>query len=484
MQYLTNLTCLIIYAFDLIYHNILETIIIAALIKIIQIAIKKKFGSLNPKIVLGILIAIPIVIFILNKFDYLICQAPATKKKQVQIDPKSGLKYVATKGVFINETDIITSSEINLSCKSIRVLKQKQDENIVFDSQIIKILDQSKGNLTFLRSKTKNKHFAIIANNNLAQGQELFYLRKNNDKIIVKKTSVAKFDPGIYRAEFFSKDSGPGNSGAPLYNQKGYIVGILWGGNQEQENKSGYLTYATSLAKIKDFAKKHNIKLYSIAKNSHNLILDQNYYQNFGAKIICDNFANNIFGTGVFINKNTVMTNHHVIKNCKKIEVLANKQKYQSQVIAKLSDANGDIAFLQTDKISNYFALMSYYSAESNPLVFFPDFVTPNPRSSRFKIGRGTMKYMGQKHSILILNSRDLSIADSGLPIFDKKGFLVAINQGQIVGFGKDATPANVMVSAALLNSIPIYSYDATDFNTKLNPEQIKDAMVDIFCFK
>jgi len=482
MDFLTNFTCIIVTTFDWLRLYMIEAIVIAILIKIIHLCLNKRYGSLDPKITISIVCLIPFVIFIANQFDYLICDS-AMKQKEAVFDEKTGVSYIHTKGVFINKSDILTTSAINNSCKSIRVLKNNNGKKQIFDTKILKTLDNSKGSITFLRSNAKNEFFAIVASDDLVKDQEVLIAKSNKS---LTKSVIEDYDPGIYSTEFYSNDSRPGNSGAPIYNRKGYIVGILWGGDSSNKSSSGggNMTIATSLKAIKALANKNDIQLYSIKDDVPNLVSDESFYKNLGAKIFCDKSINAQFGSGVFVNENTVMTNYHVVKNCGNLEILSNKRKFSAKMIAYLSDSDGDIAFLRTKKRQRNFALVSYYSAQSSSDVFFPDFVTAKPTSSRFRIGKGRISFVGQKQSLLTIQDRKITMNDMGAPIFNKKGFLVGIIQGQSLGFGKQATPVNSIISSALLSAIPLYSYDSKEFKTKPNLEQISDSIVDIYCLK
>jgi len=482
MEFLTNITCLIVTTFDFLYFHMLEAIVVCVLIKIIQICLKKRYGSLDPKITISIILSIPIAIFIANQFDYLICSS-SIKQKEVIFDEKTGQSYIHTKGIFINKSDILTTGAINNSCKSIKVFKNNKGQKQIFKTKIIKTLDDSKGYITFLRSKVKNKFFAIIASDDLRQDQEILIAKSNKS---FTQSTVMDYDPGIYSTEFYSADSRPGNSGAPIYDRKGYVVGILWGGDSSNKSSSGNgnMTMATSLKAIKALAKENDIQLYSIKDDVPNLVQDPRFYKNFGAKIFCDKSINTQFGTGVFVNENTVMTNHHVVKNCNNLEVLINKKIFKAREIAHLSDKEGDIAFLRTSQRQRNFALVSYYSSQSSSNVFFPDYVTAKPTSSRFRTGKGTASFVGQKQALLTITGRKIALKNMGAPIFNKKGFLVGVTQGQTIGFGKRATPVNSIISSALLSSIPIYAYDSEEFQTKPNIEQISDSIVDIYCLQ
>jgi len=56
-------------------------------------------------------------------------------------------------------------------------------------------------------------------------------------------------------------------------------------------------------------------------------------------------------GTGFFVNKSTVLTNHHVAQNCKRIELVRNGYKSTAKIKAK--DSINDLAILKVDKSNN-----------------------------------------------------------------------------------------------------------------------------------
>ncbi len=56
-------------------------------------------------------------------------------------------------------------------------------------------------------------------------------------------------------------------------------------------------------------------------------------------------------GTGFFVDKSTVLTNHHVIKNCNRIELI--RKGYKSIAKVKAKDSINDLAILEADKVNN-----------------------------------------------------------------------------------------------------------------------------------
>ncbi len=56
-------------------------------------------------------------------------------------------------------------------------------------------------------------------------------------------------------------------------------------------------------------------------------------------------------GTGFFVDKSTVLTNHHVVKNCKSIELI--RSGYTSAAKIKAKDSVNDLVILEADKTNN-----------------------------------------------------------------------------------------------------------------------------------
>ncbi len=62
------------------------------------------------------------------------------------------------------------------------------------------------------------------------------------------------------RIIFLDPKGRQGNSGSPVFNNKGYLIGLLYGGGGILSADSA----ATSLKEIKNFAKKNGVQLFSI----------------------------------------------------------------------------------------------------------------------------------------------------------------------------------------------------------------------------
>ncbi len=56
-------------------------------------------------------------------------------------------------------------------------------------------------------------------------------------------------------------------------------------------------------------------------------------------------------GTGFFVDKSTVLTNHHVVRNCNRIELI--RKGYKSTAKVKAKDSINDLAILEADKVNN-----------------------------------------------------------------------------------------------------------------------------------
>ena len=264
-------------------------------------------------------------------------------------------------GTLINNRDIVTSFSAVKSCKQVSVMFGAK----IYPAKVLSSLEITKGNLALIRTNLNVKDFILLQNIEAKPQEQVFIGNVEQDlksfnEINAKINFVGNSN---YNIEFEDRSVKKGNSGSPIYNEKGYMVGILTGISSSSD-EAEYVN-ATSIKTVQRFAQIHNIELPKTQFYSNDLKIKYGFFDNFAVNISCFNRdANGVlekygsFGTGVFINPNDVITNAHVVRNCSEITVSTKDNKYQGQIIATLPEKQGDLAFIKTNARRANYAFM------------------------------------------------------------------------------------------------------------------------------
>ncbi|MBK6771904.1 MAG: trypsin-like peptidase domain-containing protein [Ignavibacteria bacterium] len=146
------------------------------------------------------------------------------------------------------------------------------------------------------------------------------------------------------------------------------------------------------------------------------------------------------FGSGFFINKNTFVTNYHVINHLKEnnIEIRAQGSVFSIDKIIEINKTV-DLALIRvSDSSENYFRIANPLEIKVGQTVY----AIGNPTSFDEKVFKNTFtngiinnilkdKLKGRDYmmdSKVILHSADLNPGNSGGPLLNEKGELVGIN--------------------------------------------------------
>ena len=141
--------------------------------------------------------------------------------------------------------------------------------------ELLDIIDTS-ADIEILKAKSETKSYIEISKDDIENGMDVVIIG------FPKGVSISKYPKtsrGIVNSEFglnnnmdefiLNAISYPGSSGSPVLNNKGQLVGLLWGGDlQELKNTKGEttniiddpnLSYAVKFNYITKFLKKNNI---------------------------------------------------------------------------------------------------------------------------------------------------------------------------------------------------------------------------------
>lgn len=135
-----------------------------------------------------------------------------------------------------------------------------------------------------------------------------------------------------------------------------------------------------------------------------------------------NNISYNFRGTGSFVNPNIVMTNYHVIEDCKEVAVRDYEKTYKGKVISFLKRSDGDIAFIETQANKKTFALLSLDEPKIGEIILYPNYSSKPGIFDKIK-GKIT-SFDDETISLISPHGRR---GNSGSPIYNKNGYLIGI---------------------------------------------------------
>ncbi|MDX2082984.1 MAG: serine protease [Rickettsiales bacterium] len=166
-------------------------------------------------------------------------------------------------GVFINPDTVLTNQHVASGCQSITV----KDQNNSYISKVI-AAKKSKGiDLAFIKTNAFKKNFAILSNQYLKIGDIVFYPDYTSKVAVFSKARAKLVQDLGDELKFLDPTGRKGNSGSPVYNNRGYLVGLIWGGGGIT---SSYMV-ASKIEDIKNLADQNNVKLYTTENQNFDL---------------------------------------------------------------------------------------------------------------------------------------------------------------------------------------------------------------------
>jgi len=389
-------------------------------------------------------------------------------------------------GTYVNNYDVLTSYSAIDGCKSINVLAP---DNQIKDAKLLGALKVSKGNIAFLRTNNRSKNYATIGSFSLEKDDKVTIADLSEDLKSYTKIpgSIAFVGDDKHDIEFISSEAKKGNSGSPLYNEKGYIIGVLKG--ISTSSIEGRRVTGTSIKTIRNFAIKNRIRLSRPPFYGKNQTQRADFFDNYGVNVSCFSKDENgklkdigSFGTGVFINPDDVMTNAHVVNDCDVINVITKRKTYKATLIKKLPEKQGDIAFLRTNAKKQIFAYYDDRLPRLGQEIFFP-FFTQN--RGVFKKSSGKIAYIGQKNHGLEIIAPDLKRIVPGSPVFDERGRLIGTLATKLNYDMKKtmliATPSSNILDFANKSRVKVLSNRVARYGSKKDNSR---ALIKIICNK
>lgn len=160
---------------------------------------------------------------------------------------------------FVNSSVVMTNRHVVERCKKKILVRDKE---FLYGAEIIAMIDKKRGDVAFLRTSAERKKFVLFNFDLPKRGDIISFPNYTSTPGKFTKAKGKIIEANHKDLSFVSSKSRQGNSGSPLFDSKGRIIGILWGGG-------GILTaYAvgTSAQTILEFAKENKVELFALDK--------------------------------------------------------------------------------------------------------------------------------------------------------------------------------------------------------------------------
>ena len=210
----------------------------------------------------------------------------------------NGVRYnMRGSGVFVNPSDVITNKHVVDGCESNLAVRSRDGK--VYAGRLISTLPIDEGDLAFIRTGARREAHAIMSNSDPKVGDVLIFPNYTNEAGVfdVAKALTKEIynlndpdKPYYYEKESILITLAPkgrkGNSGSPIYNKKGYMVGVNHSGG-------GIFTFTSNpmmsapLYAVTNFARNSGVDLYYLRSNEKDLTELDYFEDNFAVNVMC-----------------------------------------------------------------------------------------------------------------------------------------------------------------------------------------------------
>lgn len=189
--------------------------------------------------------------------------------------------YFHGTGSFVNPNIVMTNYHVVEGCKEVAV----RDYEKTYKGKVISFLKISEGDIAFIETEANKKTFSLISLDEPKVGEIILYPDYTSKPGIFDTTKGKITSVDEREIKFISPKGRKGNSGSPIYNKNGYLIGILNAGEMNFF-VSQYIGARVKL--INQLANdKVKVNLYGVKEQKHNLTKMRNFYQNYAVGILC-----------------------------------------------------------------------------------------------------------------------------------------------------------------------------------------------------
>ena len=312
---------------------------------------------------------------------------------------------------------------------------------------------------------------------------EYYGLRKNYLEAFKWEMKAAMQGYGIAQ-ESISKmyDEGKGV-------KKNYILAYTWLNlAKSNEDASDNMMMNRLEEKLNKLEAKMTLQQIAIAQAYDPIKANKEYSNSKNKKIPSNTFT----GTGFFINKSTVITNHHVVKRCKDIELV--RGDYRASAKLSMEDSRNDLAVLKTTEMNDNFL---HFRAGKGIRIGEEIIVLGYPLGKL--LGTGVKLTTGNVSSLtgLVDDATNMQITapvqpgNSGGPLLDSGGNIVGIIVARLEKdlSGNVAQNVNIAIKSNVLQMLldtKNIDYDVSMSKDKKEVadigEEAKESIVQVVC--
>jgi len=180
-------------------------------------------------------------------------------------------------------------------------------------------------------------------------------------------------------------------------------------------------------------------------------------------------------GTGFYVNKNTVLTNNHVVKGCRKLTILQVGFKSKAEVIT--TDKNNDLAIIRSEKEnSNILKFKDSKNSRIGEKVISMGYPYGNLLGNNIKLTTGILSSLnGMNNDITKIQfTAPIQSGNSGGPVLNDRAQVIAI------AYAKVTLKYTQNVNLGIKGSVAKMFLNANDIEFTVDRNETKMEIVDI----
>lgn len=171
-------------------------------------------------------------------------------------------------GSFISSSIVMTNAHVVHPCKSDKIVVR--DKEHLYRAEVMAVLPQGKGDIAFLLTAANKKNFVLFSADLPKIDDIVLFPNYTSTPGFFSKSKGKIIEISDREIRFEAPKGRKGNSGSPVFNTKGQLIALFWGGGGFFSSYS----VATNAKAIAEFARQNKIPLFVVQNKNSNLIKD------------------------------------------------------------------------------------------------------------------------------------------------------------------------------------------------------------------